>query len=329
MRASIVGVVIAASSLAYAEPAALPVDNVLPGSLLDWTMFSVEQREGTKLVKEEVVDGKPTPLRAIVVVWQSEKDPKVRRVIWFLGGKDSETETYNRRFPTKLNVDLVPGVTSEGADLEVTPATCKLDTSFPCSKVRFTGTTPDDKATPVSVTMTMAKRVVGSGIVDLEITDKAGVVMRMKAIGYGNDKKSAWGAAASKAELTIFPEMKFGFGGRPKGPVTNPTISLGKLAVTGALEPAIVRRRIKGDIQKLIDCYEKALVASPTLAGVVGLTFSVGGDGKVVSSSGTGVDKAVASCMAGALAQLALPAPKDGKPVSVRIDITCQPGATK
>jgi hypothetical protein len=104
-----------------------------------------------------------------------------------------------------------------------------------------------------------------------------------------------------------------------------PTISIGQPAVTGDLDKAIVRRYIKRNIQKLSYCYEKQLLAKPTLAGTVKAEFTIAGTGLVSASTAKGVDKNVETCFAGVIKGIEFPKPKNGKDVKVAYPFTVRP----
>jgi hypothetical protein len=66
--------------------------------------------------------------------------------------------------------------------------------------------------------------------------------------------------------------------------------------VAGDLDPAIVRRYVKRNIQKLAYCYEKELLAKPDLAGPVLVGFAIT-NGHVEDATAAGLDPTVASCV--------------------------------
>ncbi|HEX7838032.1 MAG TPA: AgmX/PglI C-terminal domain-containing protein, partial [Kofleriaceae bacterium] len=96
-----------------------------------------------------------------------------------------------------------------------------------------------------------------------------------------------------------------------------PTVSIGQPSSTGDLDKAIIRRYIKRNIQKIQYCYEKQLLAKPTLSGTVQSQFFISPAGTVASSSGTGVDPEVASCVAEVIKNIEFPKPKGGGGVQV------------
>jgi hypothetical protein len=112
--------------------------------------------------------------------------------------------------------------------------------------------------------------------------------------------------------------------GKGKGSAV-PTISIGQPTTTGDLDKAIIRRYIKRNIQKITYCYEKQLLQKKGLAGTVWVDFTIGTDGKVVESKGSGMkDKDVESCVADVVRGIEFPKPKGGD-VVVRYPFTFRP----
>jgi len=101
-----------------------------------------------------------------------------------------------------------------------------------------------------------------------------------------------------------------------------PTVSIGQPNAEGDLDKAIIRRYIKRNLQKIQYCYEKQLLAKPTLAGTVQAQFFITPNGTVASSSGTGVDDAVSSCVADVIKNIEFPKPKGGGGVRVNYPFT-------
>ena len=91
-----------------------------------------------------------------------------------------------------------------------------------------------------------------------------------------------------------------------------PTVSLGQPTVKGDLDKAIIRRYLKRNIQKLSYCYEKELLGKPGLAGTINVSFGITTDGKVTSTTGTGVSANVATCVVSVIASIEFPKPKSG-----------------
>lgn len=92
-------------------------------------------------------------------------------------------------------------------------------------------------------------------------------------------------------------------------------------SVDGPLDKAIIRRYIKRNVQKIQFCYERELANQPTLAGTVTAKFVIGPDGFVASSEASGMDGAVATCIAGVIKAIEFPKPKGAK-VSVTYPFT-------
>ena len=105
-----------------------------------------------------------------------------------------------------------------------------------------------------------------------------------------------------------------------------PSISIGQPSVLGDLDKAIIRRYIKRNLQKFQYCYEKQLLDKPGLAGTVQTQFAIGVDGKVTSSTGTGFDATVASCVAAVIQQIEFPKPKTRSVVQVNYPFVFRPG---
>ncbi|TMQ06180.1 MAG: AgmX/PglI C-terminal domain-containing protein [Deltaproteobacteria bacterium] len=96
-----------------------------------------------------------------------------------------------------------------------------------------------------------------------------------------------------------------------------PTVSIGQPSAQGDLDKAIIRRYIKRNIAKIQYCYEKQLLAKPSLAGTVQSQFFITPNGNVATSTGSGVDPEVASCVAEVIKNIEFPKPKGGGGVQV------------
>jgi len=91
-----------------------------------------------------------------------------------------------------------------------------------------------------------------------------------------------------------------------------PTVSIGQPTVTGDLDKAIIRRYVKRNIQKLTYCYEKELLQKPGLSGTINVSFGITTDGKVTSTTGSGVNANVATCVGSVISSIEFPKPKSG-----------------
>jgi hypothetical protein len=104
-----------------------------------------------------------------------------------------------------------------------------------------------------------------------------------------------------------------------------PNVKIGEPKVKGELDKAIIRRYIKRNIQKLMYCYEKELLAKPKLKGTITATFVIGADGTVTSAKATGLkDAAVEECYGRVIQMIAFPKPKTGE-VTVAYPFTLKP----
>jgi hypothetical protein len=92
--------------------------------------------------------------------------------------------------------------------------------------------------------------------------------------------------------------------------------------VVGDLDKGIIRRYIKRQASKLSYCYEKQLLAQPTLAGDITVQFFIMPNGAVKSATAAGFDPAVASCVADVIRDIEFPASKGGGGVQVNYPLT-------
>ncbi len=138
---------------------------------------------------------------------------------------------------------------------------------------------------------------------------------RYGTIGHGSGTGSGYGVGGGRG----------GMRGRTS---SVPTVSIGQPNAQGDLDKAIIRRYIKRNIQKIQYCYEKELLAKPGLAGTVTTQFFITPNGNVASSSGSGVDGNVASCVAGVIKDIEFPKPKGGGGVQVNYPFTFRPAGS-
>ena len=103
---------------------------------------------------------------------------------------------------------------------------------------------------------------------------------------------------------------------------TVPTVSIGTPSADGDLDKAIIRRYIRRNQQKFQYCYEKQLLAKPTLSGTVQAQFFITPNGTVATSTAGGVDEGVASCVAEVIKNIEFPKPKGGGGVKVNYPFT-------
>lgn len=107
-----------------------------------------------------------------------------------------------------------------------------------------------------------------------------------------------------------------------------PTVSIGQPTASGGdLDKAIIRRYIKRNQQRIQYCYEKELLAKPSLAGTATVRFMIGIDGLVSKASGAGLPP-VDACVAKVIAAIEFPKPKGGGPVAVSYPFVFRNGDT-
>lgn len=73
-----------------------------------------------------------------------------------------------------------------------------------------------------------------------------------------------------------------------------------------------IRSKINTKLQEIQDCYEKQLLAKPSLAGTVQARFFIKNNGKVASSTADGVDGEVSRCFAGVIEGIEFPPQTNG-----------------
>ncbi len=100
--------------------------------------------------------------------------------------------------------------------------------------------------------------------------------------------------------------------GRPGDRVAKvPPVKLGPpvacTADTPCLDKEIIRRYVKRNIEKISYCYEKELLANPSLEGTVTVNFTLNGNGRVIQSNASGVDATVSSCIASVVSNIKFP----------------------
>jgi hypothetical protein len=109
---------------------------------------------------------------------------------------------------------------------------------------------------------------------------------------------------------------------------TAPTTTIGPPTKDGDLDPAIIRRYVKQNINKISFCYEKELLARPGMAGEVQIQFLINGAGVVQSSAGRGFDSQVAACVADVIHAIKFPQPTNGGIVQVNYPFTFRPSGS-
>jgi hypothetical protein len=93
---------------------------------------------------------------------------------------------------------------------------------------------------------------------------------------------------------------------------------------TGDLDKNVIRRVMHAHVGAMRACYEKEIIASPTLAGNVELTFTIAKDGTVEKASASGLAN-VKDCVVRQVERFKFPAPKGGGVVKVRYPLFFKP----
>ncbi|HEX7704126.1 MAG TPA: AgmX/PglI C-terminal domain-containing protein [Kofleriaceae bacterium] len=99
-------------------------------------------------------------------------------------------------------------------------------------------------------------------------------------------------------------------------------VSLGRITSMGDLDRATIRRYMKRNIDKIESCYERELLARPSLEGTIVVQFVILPTGSVKDSHGEGFDATVASCVGDVVGSIAFPRPSDGVMVQVNYPLT-------
>lgn len=105
--------------------------------------------------------------------------------------------------------------------------------------------------------------------------------------------------------------------GRRRASVPPPPV-VGTPDVSGELDQATIRRYVKRNMEKIRSCYERQLLADPTLQGTVVLQFFIGPTGNVTSATARGLHAEVSSCLADVVSHISFPRPGGGAGVHVK-----------
>ena len=87
-----------------------------------------------------------------------------------------------------------------------------------------------------------------------------------------------------------------------------PTVRIDQPYAAGSLDKSFIRRYLRRHLNSIRYCYEKELLARPSLYGQIATSFTIAPDGKVIQASATGFDPAVAQCIADVLRHVDFPA---------------------
>lgn len=144
-----------------------------------------------------------------------------------------------------------------------------------------------------------------------------GTIGDMGTCGSGCSLGSGRGIAGSSGHIAAVPTVMLCQSTSPRVKLCWPD--------RGDLDKAIIRRYIKRNISKISYCYEKQLLAKPTLAGTVTSRFFVAPNGRVISSQGSGLDQDVANCVADVIAGIEFPKSVNGSLVEVNYPFAFRP----
>jgi hypothetical protein len=104
------------------------------------------------------------------------------------------------------------------------------------------------------------------------------------------------------------------------------TVSIGAPVAAGSLDKTIIRRYVRRQLHQFRYCYEKRLMARPTLAGTLTTHFTIDGDGRVVAATAEGLgDAEVEACVAGVIQAIEFPRPGGGGMVQVNYPFEVHP----
>ena len=132
---------------------------------------------------------------------------------------------------------------------------------------------------------------------------------RYGTIGRGTGTGSGYGLAGGRG----------GMRGRTS---VVPEISIGQPSVQGDLDKAIIRRYIKRNIQNIQYCYERELLAHPTLEGALTAHFVISPTGSVSSVRAEGLSTEVATCITNVIKDIEFPRPRTSGIVQVSYPFT-------
>ncbi len=135
---------------------------------------------------------------------------------------------------------------------------------------------------------------------------------RYGTIGHGSGTGSGYGVGSGRG----------GMRGRQSAV---PSVRIGQPQSVGDLDKAIIRRYIKRNISKIQYCYEKQLLAAPTLEGTVNTQFFISPNGTVTTANASGINGDVSGCVAGVIKGIEFPKPKGGGGVQVNYPFNFRP----
>ncbi len=292
----------AAGPLPDPAPWVLPVNAFAKARPGEWTILEGDAVIGGKTVHEREVIMVGPVVRGVAEVQLFEG--KAGRETWFL----SFPVDVKRGPDSNLLFDL-PWIAT---DLHVEKASCPLGgATVPCSVVTYQ--TPSH-----TVTVYMAAKVRGSGIISYEILQAGKPVWAMTAIGYGTAGKVEWGVGPPNPGLAanwdgggtavglregsvLASDDVYEAPALPPLPVP-PRADLGDCQVHGTQDPRLIRRYVLRKLMPIEDCYVAALAARPGLGGTVDVAFAIDGTAATTEVQVSGsADPAVSACVSAAV----------------------------
>jgi hypothetical protein len=103
---------------------------------------------------------------------------------------------------------------------------------------------------------------------------------------------------------------------------TTPTVTISRATSVGDIDPAIIRRYIKRNLEKISYCYERHLMSHPGEEGTVKIGFFISPTGNVQSATGSGFNSEVANCVSDVVSNIEFPKPNGGGGVQVNYPFT-------
>ncbi|HMG24719.1 MAG TPA: AgmX/PglI C-terminal domain-containing protein, partial [Kofleriaceae bacterium] len=105
-----------------------------------------------------------------------------------------------------------------------------------------------------------------------------------------------------------------------------PSVVIAAPQVAGSLDPTIIRRHVRRQLEKITHCYERRRMARPTLAGTVTVRFLISGAGRVITATAVGIgDPELETCIAGVIKAIEFPSSIAGDPVQVNYPFAFHP----
>ena len=142
------------------------------------------------------------------------------------------------------------------------------------------------------------------------------------------------GAPVAVPESSSMAREASGAGGKPAASAVPSSkalrgrVAIGRISVSGRLDPVAIRSVIAANSARFRMCYEQGLGRTPKLAGRVAVRFVIGRDGTVVDVSDAGsdlADAATSSCVLSAFYGSSFPLPERGI-VTVTSPLIFSPG---